>query len=95
MGPLAVLLAIVTGSAISLAVGLGMTWIVILFMPQHAGRLAAEKAPLLEAILLFSLLSVASSVSLYWEMRTSRWRLPSIAVTVVVLGSAFWVYWPR
>jgi hypothetical protein len=95
MGPLAVLLAIVTGSAISLAVGLAMTWVVILFMPQHADRLAAEKAPLLEAILLFTLLSVASGVSLYWEMRTSRWRLPAIATMVAVLGATFWVYWPR
>ena len=95
MGPLAVLLAIVTGSAISLAVGLAMTWVVILFMPQHAERLAAEKAPLLEAITLFTLLSVASGVSLYWEMRISRWRLPSLAVMLAVLGATIWVYWPR
>ncbi len=95
MGPLAVLLAIVTGSAVSLAVGLAMTWVVILFMPQHADRLAAEKAPLLQAILLFTLLSAAAGVSLYGEIRTRRWRLQAMAVMVAVLGATFWVYWPR
>jgi hypothetical protein len=72
-----------------------MTWVVILFMPQHADRLAAEKAPLLEAILLFTLLSAAAGVSLYGEMRTRPWRLPALAAMVVVLAAAFWVYWPR
>src|SRR5262249_55556506 len=53
MRPLAVLLGIVMGSAVSLAVGLGMTFIVFLFMPQHAERLLPEKGPLLQGILLF------------------------------------------
>jgi hypothetical protein len=95
MRPLAVLLGIVMGSAVSLAVGLAMTFIVFLFMPQHAERLEPEKGPLLHGILLFTLLSAAAAASFYGELRTSRWRLPAMAVLVALLGAAFWMYWPR
>jgi len=95
MRPLAVLLGIVMGSTVSLAVGLAMTWTVFLFMPQHADRLAAEKAPLLQAILLFTLLSAASAASFYGEIRTRRWRPLAMAATVALLGVAVWIYWPR
>jgi hypothetical protein len=95
MRPLAVLLGIVMGSSVSLAFGLFLTWVVFLFMPQHAERLAAEKEPLLQAILLFTLLSAAAVAAFYGEIRTRRWRLPAIAVMVAMLGVAFWVYWPR
>jgi hypothetical protein len=95
MRPLAVLLGIVMGSTVSLAVGLALTWVVFLLMPQHADRLAAEKAPLLKAILLFTLLAAASAASFYAEIRSRRWRLQAIAVMVALLGVAFWAYWPR
>ena len=95
MKPLAVLIGIVMGSAVSLAVGLGMTMIVILLIPEHADRLAAEKAPLLKAILLFTLLSAAAAASFYGEIRTRRWRFPAHLMMVGVLAAAFWMYWPR
>jgi hypothetical protein len=95
MRPLAVLLGIVMGSTVSLAVGLALTWVVFLFMPQHAERLAPEKAPLFKAILLFTLLSVAAAASFYGEIRDRRWRLQAMAAMVTLLGVAFWTYWPR
>jgi hypothetical protein len=95
MRPLAVLIGIVMGSTVSLAVGLAMTWIVILFMPEHADRLAAEKAPLLKAIFLFTLLSAAAGGSFYGELQRRRWRFPAHLVMVSLLGVAVWVYWPR
>ena len=95
MRPLAVLLGIVMGSTVSLAVGLAMTYIVFLFMPQHADRLAAEKAPLLKAILLFTLLSAAAAASFYGEIRIRRWRPLAMAAMVALLGVAVWTYWPR
>ena len=95
MRPLAVLIGIVMGSTVSLAVGLALTWVVFLFMPEHADRLAAEKAPLLKAILLFTVLSAAAAASFYGEMRERRWRFPAMAVMVAVLGVAVWTYWPR
>jgi hypothetical protein len=95
MRPLAVLLGIVMGSTVSLAVGLALTWVVFLLMPQHADRLAAEKAPLLQAILLFTLLSVAAAAAFYAEIRTRRWRLQAIAAMLALLAVAVWTYWPK
>jgi multisubunit Na+/H+ antiporter MnhF subunit len=95
MKPLAVLIGIVMGSAVSLALGLLMTLAVVLLIPEHADRLAAEKAPLLKAIVLFTLLAAAASTSFYGEIRTRRWRFPAHAVMVAVLGAAVWMYWPQ
>ena len=95
MRPFAVLLAIVTGSAVSLAVGLLMTGAVLLFMPASAERFVAEKGPLLQAILLFTLLSAVSGAALYGELRLRQWRLGAVAAMVAMLGVAVWVYWPR
>jgi hypothetical protein len=95
MKPLTVLIGIVMGSAVSLAVGLLLTWVVILLIPEHADRLAAEKTPLLKAILLFTLLSAAAGASFYGELRGRRWRFPALAAMVAMLGIAFWMYWPR
>jgi hypothetical protein len=95
MRPFAVLLAIVTGSAVSLALGLLMTGAVLLFMPANAERFVAEKGPLLQAILLFTVLSAVSGAALYGELRTRQWRFGAIAAMVAMLGVAVWVYWPR
>ena len=95
MRPLAVLIAIVTGSAVSLAVGLLLTGIVLLFMPAHTDRFVAEKGPLLQAILLFTLLSGASGAALYGELRGRQWKLGAMAGMVAMLGVAVWTYWPR
>jgi uncharacterized membrane protein YwaF len=95
MRPLAVLIGIVMGSAVSLAVGLLLTMIVILFIPEHADRLAAEKAPLVKAILLFTLLSASAAASFYGEIRTRRWRFPAHAAMVAVFSATVWMYWPR
>jgi len=83
------------GSTVSLAVGLAMTWIVFLFMPEYGGRLGGERAPWLGAVLLFTLISAAAAGSFYGEIRTRRWRFPAHAVMVALLGVAVWVYWPR
>jgi hypothetical protein len=93
--PLTVLIGIVMGSAVSLAVGLLLTWVVILLIPEHADRLAAEKTPLLKAILLFTLLAAAAGASFYGELRGRRWRFPALAAMLAMLGVAFWMYWPR
>jgi hypothetical protein len=95
MKPLTVLIGIVMGSAVSLAVGLLMTMAVILLIPEHADRLAAEKLPLVKAILAFTLLSAAAGASFYGEIRSRRWRFPAHAVMVAVLGATVWMYWPQ
>jgi len=95
MRPLAVLIAIVTGSAVSLAVGLLMTGAVLMFMTAEQERFVTEKGPLLEAILLFTLLSAVSGAALYGELRERQWRLGAMAGMVAMLGVAVWTYWPR
>src|SRR5437016_4363558 len=61
MRPLTALLGILMGSAVALASGLVMTWIVILFLPAEEARFAPEHAPLLRAIAVFTLFSAAAA----------------------------------
>ena len=95
MRPLAALLAILAGSAIALASGLLMTWIVILFLPADEARFAPEHGALVRAILVFTLFAVASSASFYAQQRERSWRLPAHAATLVSFAIAVWLYWPK
>ena len=65
MRPLTALLAILSGSAVALAVGLILTWIVILFLPADEARFAPERGPLLRAILVFTVFAAISAASFY------------------------------
>jgi hypothetical protein len=94
MRPLTILLGIVMGSTVSLAVGLALTWVVILFLPRDADKFAPEHAPLLQAIAIFTALAAATAASFYGDLRTRTWRLPAHAVTIVLLAATMWVYWP-
>ncbi len=95
MRPLAVLIGIVMGSAVSLAVGLLLTWITLLFLPEYAQQLTQERAPLAAAIAMSSLISACSGASFYGELRGRTWRFAAHAATVAALAWAVWVYWPR
>jgi len=94
MRPLTILLGIVMGSTVSLAVGLLGTWIVILFLPQDAERFAPEHAALLQAIAIFVALAAASAFSFYGDLRSRGWRLAAHAVSLLLLATTIWVYWP-
>ena len=83
------------GSAVALAVGLIMTWIVILFLPADEARLAPEHAPLLRAILVFTVFAAAAAASFYGELRERRWRPLAHLATLAMVGVAVWAYWPR
>jgi O-antigen/teichoic acid export membrane protein len=93
--PLAALLAILAGSAIALAIGLLMTWVVILFLPADEARFAPEHAALLRAILVFTLFAAASAVSFYAQQRERRWRVSAHAATLAMFVLAVWLYWPK
>lgn len=95
MRPLAALLAILTGSAVALAVGLLLTWVVILFLSAEEARFAPEHAALLKAIGVFGIFAVVSATSLYGELRTRAWRFAAHAATVAMFAVAVWAYWPR
>jgi hypothetical protein len=94
MRPLTILIGIVMGSTVSLAVGLLGTWIVILFLPQDAERFAPEHAALLEAVAIFTALAASSAFSFYGELRARTWRLMAHVVSLALLATTIWVYWP-
>jgi VanZ family protein len=95
MRPLTALLGILMGSAVALATGLVMTWIVILFLPQQEARFAPEQPALLRAIAVFTVFSAASAASFYGELRERRWRAAAHVGTALILGVAVWIYWPK
>jgi len=95
MRPLTILLGIVMGSTVSLAVGLLMTWTVILFLPRDEERFAPEHGALIQAILIFTALAAASCVSFYGDLRTTAWRRLAHVAMLGLLGATVWVYWPN
>lgn len=94
MRPLTILLGIVMGSTVSLAVGLVMTWVTILFLPQDEERFAPEHHALIQAILIFTALAAISCASFYGDLRTTGWRRLAHVAMVGILGVTIWVYWP-
>ena len=95
MRPLTALLGILMGSAVALATGLIMTWIVILFLPGDEARFAPERAPLLRAIAVFTLFAATAAGSFYGELRARAWRPAAHGATLLMLGVALWMYWPK
>ena len=95
MRPLTALLGILMGSAVALAVGLIMTWIVILFLPADEARFAPEHAALVRAILVFTVFAAVSAASFYGELRERAWRPFAHLATLAMFGVAVWAYWPR
>lgn len=95
MRPLTVLIGIVMGSTVSLAVGLVLTWIVFLFLPEYSERLDPERGPLVQAMGIFGLLAAAAVLSFYGELRGRSWRFAAHSAMVLMLAVAVWAYWPR
>ena len=97
MRPLGFLLAIVTGSTVALSIGLLLTWVVILFLPEDEAQFAPEHGPLLRAVAVFTLFAAAAALSFYGEMsaRNRRWRFLAHLGTVAMFGVAVWMYWPK
>jgi hypothetical protein len=93
--PLTALLAILAGSAVALAAGLIMTWIVILLLPQNEQRFAPEHSHLVRAIVVFTLFALVSGTSFYGQLRERRWRGAAHGATLAVFALALWLYWPQ
>ena len=95
MRPLAALLAILMGSAVALASGLVLTWIVILLLPADDARFAPEQPALIRAVVVFTLFAAVTAGSFYGEQRERRWRLGAHAATLAMFAVAVWLYWPK
>jgi hypothetical protein len=92
--PLAVLLAIVMGSAVALAVALAMTGIVFLLLPEYSARLAGEQAPLLKGLAWSWSLALISAAAFVGEVRNSPWRRAAQLMTALLLALLAWRFWP-
>ena len=95
MRPLAALLAILAGSAVALATGLIMTWIVILLLPAEEQRFAPEQPALIRAVLVFTAFALVTCSSFYAEQRARPWRLGAHAASLAMFALAVWLYWPK
>ncbi|MFO1401271.1 MAG: hypothetical protein U1F06_02440 [Steroidobacteraceae bacterium] len=95
MRPLAVLLGIVMGSAVAVAVSLGMTAVVFVLLPEYHVRIDPERAALYRGLAWsWSLAAIAAS-GFIGEIRGRPWRrAPQYLLLALVLLLA-WIYWPR
>ena len=94
MKPLTVLLAIITGSAVAMAVSLGMTGVVFVLLPEYSVRLAGEQAPLLKGLAWSWSLAAVSAASLVGELKNAPWRRPAQFLLAVTLALLAWRFWP-
>ncbi|MFM1885262.1 MAG: hypothetical protein RL026_419 [Pseudomonadota bacterium] len=95
MRPLAALLGIAMGSAVSMFVGLSLTAVVFMLLPEYSERLGGEYRPLAIAIGWSLALLLATVAAFVGEIRETRWRrLAQLSAVLVVAGMAL-VYWPQ
>jgi len=95
MSPIAVLNAIVFGSATAITFGLAGVLVIFLVLKGQYPEMRGEFPALVRSSALFALLAVISGVSLLAMLKGLRWRwLAHAAMWLVVAGmTAF--YWPR
>lgn len=94
MRPLAVLIGIVTGSAVALTLSLTMSAVVFLLLPQYADRLAPERWPLLKGLLWSWSLAGVGMAAFVGELRHRSWRLYPQLCLAMLLTALGVVYWP-
>jgi predicted membrane protein len=94
MRPMAVLIGIITGSAVAMTVSLTMSAIVFFLLPEYSVRLAPERLPLLKGLLWSWSLAAVGGVSFIGELKHWRWRYGAqiaLAAMLIALGI---IYWP-
>jgi hypothetical protein len=92
--PLAVLLGVALGSAIALFVGLVLTAIVLVALPEFADRFTGEWRPLLFGIAWTGILTAIAAASFIGELRARPWRRPFQWILLASIAGLVWLYWP-
>ena len=95
MRPIAVITALVLGSAAAISFGLITSLIIFAVLQGKYPQVAAELHPLAISSLLFVVLTAVSGVALYGTLKHLRWRLVAqLAMWVAVVGVGF-LSWPK
>jgi hypothetical protein len=82
------------GSSVALFVGLAMTLVVYLLLPEFHDRLAGEFRPLLTAVAWAAALVCASALAFAGELKGwPRRRLVQVALAMLLVTFG-WAYWP-
>lgn len=95
MRPLAVLTAIVFGSAAAMSFGLLATLVVFAVLQGEHPEFSNEFGPLARSSAAFILLLIASGAALYAALKNKPWSWmvqAAMWLTLILLGTA---YWPR
>lgn len=94
MRPLAVLTALIFGSAAAISFGLTATAIVFLVLSDEEPRLAEELPWLVRSCGWFLGLAAIAGACLYATLKELRWRWMGQAAMWLFLALIGWVYWP-
>jgi hypothetical protein len=94
MRPMAVLIGIITGSAVALTVSLTMSAIVFFLLPEYSARLTPERWPLLKGLLWSWSLAAVGGASFVGELKDWRWRYAAQIVLAGMLIALAIIYWP-
>jgi len=95
MHPLAMLLGIVMGSAVSITVALTLTFVVFMLLPEYSDRIGEEFPPLLGALGGAAFLSALAGAAFVGELRRKPWRRPVQATLFLLIAGVLWWYWPE
>lgn len=95
MHPLAMLIGIVLGSAVSITVALALTLVVFLLLPEYSPRIGEEFPPLLRALAASAVLAALAGAAFFGELRRRPWRRVAQGALCALLVFGAWWLWPR
>jgi hypothetical protein len=95
MRPLAVLNAIVFGSAAAITFGLVGVLVIFLVLQGEYPQMRDEFPVLVRSSALFALLAGVSGASLLGMLKDRRWRWLAHVGMVLVIAGITAIYWPR
>jgi hypothetical protein len=95
MRPIAVLNAIVFGSAAAITFGLGGVLVIFLVLQGEYPQMRAEFPVLVRSSALFAVLAAISGASLLGLLKGRSWRWIAHAAMWLVLAGITAFYWPR
>ncbi len=94
MQPLTVVIGIVLGSVFSIAFGLAIVCVIFGLRQGEDSRFAAELPELIQATVLFSVITVVSALAFLGSLRGTPWRHWALLVLVIGLSGIGYFYSP-